>query len=117
MKSYPIVASNHIKGAEDFLKTLQPGVGAVLVREPTNKFDPSAVAVWIDGRKVGYVPKAQNKVLAGFIDQAGHAWSEPRPVQEFGKELIATDLEIEIFRAVDARFARSPNSKFPMVEV
>jgi hypothetical protein len=30
---------------------------AVLIAEPTNEYDPSAVAVYIDGLHVGYVPR------------------------------------------------------------
>lgn len=32
---------------------------AVLVREPENPHDPNAVMVQIDGRKVGYLPRAE----------------------------------------------------------
>ena len=30
---------------------------AILVLEPENEFDPTAVAVFIDGKKVGHIPK------------------------------------------------------------
>lgn len=109
MKAYPIVATEHLgTDTMNFLKGLAAGCPAVLVREPTNGFDANAIGVWIDGRKVGYVPKNQNKVLAQFIDQQGAGYD--------GEKLMAMDASPN-GRAVDAKFTRSPNSKFPMVEV
>lgn len=119
MKAYPIVATEHL-GADtvNFLKGLAAGCPAVLVREPTNSFDANAVGVWIDNRKVGYVPKKQNAVLAAFIDQTGLAWSAPDDVAHASP--MAADgkiASVTIHRAIEAKFTRSPNSKFPMVEV
>jgi hypothetical protein len=102
MKTYSIVGMNFRK-AEDFVKSLPTGIEATLVREPQNPFDANAVAVWINGRHVGYVPKAQNKVLADFIDQQG------------GK--MALDGALIGEKAIPAKFVRSPNSGYPMVEV
>lgn len=39
-----------------------------LVREPENEHDPDAIAVHLDGRKVGYIPRRHNAVLAKMID-------------------------------------------------
>lgn len=107
-KAYSIVASQHIQGADAFIKTLVPGVTAVLIREPQNQYDANAIAVWIEGRKVGYIPKNQNKVLAAFIDDTGVGFDQA--------QLIAMDQSLTT-RAVTAIFTRSPNSSFPMVEV
>ena len=109
MKTFSIVASNHIPGAEDFVKTLQAGVDATLVREPNNPFDRNAVAVWIDGQKVGHVPKAQNKALAAFIDQSG------ANMPELAMDAVAAASGGP--KAIPAKFVRSPNSGFPMVSV
>lgn len=112
-KTYSIVGMNH-RDSEYFVKGLQAGIDAVLVREPHNKFDANAVAVWINRRHVGYVPKAQNKVLAAFIDQAGRNWTAPIAAD---LSTSAMDANITVHRAVDAKFVRSPNSGYPMVEV
>lgn len=40
----------------------------VLRREPDNRFDPNAVAVDVEGRPVGYIPKALAAKLAARID-------------------------------------------------
>ena len=39
-----------------------------LVREPDNAHDADAIAVHLDGRKVGYVPRRHNTVLARLLD-------------------------------------------------
>lgn len=111
-KSYSIVGMEHQK-ANEFVMGLTAGVSATLVREPNNPFDPCAVAVWIEGRKVGFIPKKQNVVLAQFIDQNG------------GNDCIDGEMALDKaisaagpdIKAVAARFIRSPNSGYPMVEV
>lgn len=64
-KSYSIVGTNHT-GKEAFVNGLKTGTAVVLVREPRNQYDPMAIAVYIGGERVGYIPKRQNQVLAYF---------------------------------------------------
>ncbi len=47
-----------------------PGAPVRLVREPSNEYDPNAVAVYAETgkRKAGYVPKGQAKRLAKMLD-------------------------------------------------
>ena len=111
MKTYSIVGMNFTK-TESFVAGVKPGARVVLVREPNNAYDANAVAVWIEGRKVGFIPKKQNAVLAGFIDQTGACDSTG-----FAGELIAMDQNPSTARAIVAKFVRSPNSSYPMVEV
>lgn len=40
-----------------------------LVREPRNRHDPNAVAVYADGEKLGYVPAFKAEMTAGFLDK------------------------------------------------
>lgn len=40
-----------------------------LVREPQNPHDALAVAICWQGAMLGYVPRAQNEVVAGLLDQ------------------------------------------------
>ena len=101
---YSIVGIEHRK-AEAFVKAQPAGCDAVLRREPNNPFDPSAVGVWIDGKHVGYIPKNQNVKLARRIDETG----EPT---------LAMDSRVPPDgKAMRAKFVRSPNSNYPMVEV
>jgi len=40
-----------------------------LSREPQNPYDERAIAVFAAGVKLGYVPRSDNAVIAGLIDQ------------------------------------------------
>lgn len=110
MKTYSIVGMNWQK-AEEFVERLQVGTGAVLVREPNNPVDANAVAVWIEGRKVGYVPKKMNVALGQYIDQMGTDWTPPPA------DGIAQDEAVAPRKAIPAKFVRSPTSRYPQVEV
>ena len=55
--------------APSLFDTLVPGTALDLVREPENAFDPLAVRVEWQGRKLGYVPRAQNAALAWAMDR------------------------------------------------
>ena len=107
MRTYSIVGMNHRK-SEEFVAALQPGAEATLVREPSNPFDPNAIAVWIDGKHVGYIPKKQNVTLAAFIDLNAKQMFQ-MATDEIGGMKVA--------KSIPAIFIRSPNSKYPMVEV
>ena len=39
-----------------------------LVREPENPHDPDAIAIQLGNRKVGYIPRRHNVVLARLLD-------------------------------------------------
>ena len=48
---------------------LRPGQRLDLIREPDNPFDPCAVRVEWRGRKLGYLPRAQNVAIARLLDR------------------------------------------------
>jgi hypothetical protein len=48
---------------------LQPGAPLRLHREPTNPHDPNAIAIYWGEHKLGYIPRRENKTLAGMLDQ------------------------------------------------
>lgn len=49
---------------------LREGVALRLRREPLNPHDKDAVAILTkDGYKIGYLPRAVNSILAGFLDR------------------------------------------------
>lgn len=48
---------------------LRIGDGLQLAREPDNPYDPNAVRVEWRGRKLGYVPRAENAALARAMDR------------------------------------------------
>jgi hypothetical protein len=110
MPRYSIV-SVHYRDSYQFLADLPIGTPIKLIREPTNKFDPNAIMVWVDGVHVGYIPRRENLILAERIDCSGI------PVERD----IDKGNYPETFpfgqKAIDGTFIRSPNSKFPMVKV
>ncbi|KKC34663.1 hypothetical protein WH91_01645 [Devosia psychrophila] len=46
---------------------------ATLIREPNNSHDRNAIAVLIEGRKVGYVARREAKAMAEMIDRRGYS--------------------------------------------
>ncbi len=47
---------------------LNPGTPLRLQREPDNKYDSNAVAVYYKQHKLGFIPRKDNKVIAGMMD-------------------------------------------------
>jgi hypothetical protein len=47
---------------------MQVGDALTLVREPANRYDPRAVRVEWQGRKIGYVPRRENADVARMLD-------------------------------------------------
>ena len=113
MRTYSIVGMNYIK-TEDVVAALAVGTPVILAREPNNEFDKNAIAVWVNGQKVGFLPKKQNAALAAFIDQSGGDWVEPHD----GKMAEDSDpFKLICHKSIPAVFVRSPNSGYPMVSV
>jgi hypothetical protein len=108
---YSIVGTQFTGIPESFVAALKAGTPAVLVREPANPHDPNAIAVYVDGRRIGYVPKKQNGVLAQFIDQQGTDGLLVPALAMDGAKIDGAAKQLA------ATFVRSPNSGFPMVEV
>ena len=109
---YLIVGTSFRANSFDLTK-VESGTPVKLVREPSNGYDPNAIMVWIDGNHVGYIPKKNNAALAQFIDQTGEPWTEHIPIGD----ARADSPMLDIRRAIEAKLTRSPNSKYPMVEV
>ena len=115
MRTYSIVGMNYIK-TEGVVAALAVGTAVTLVREPNNEFDKNAVAVWVNGQRVGYIPKKTNAALAQFIDQTGSDWETPVILAEDGisaKTLTGGG----VMKSIPAIFVRSPNSGYPMCQV
>lgn len=100
---YQIVGQKYAGIDDPKLPGIEPGAEAFLVREPNNPTDPNAVQVWVGGKRVGYIPKKDNQVLAQFIDQSGVE--------------MALDSNTTEPKVVKAIFRRSANSGYPHVEV
>lgn len=62
-----IAGFSYWDGAEAF-EYLKIGTKLTLVREPDNKFDPYAVAIYFDDYKLGFVPRDSNQELSKYLD-------------------------------------------------
>jgi hypothetical protein len=51
------------------LPALKSGVPLSLVREPENPYDSYAIALHYRGRKIGFVPRVRNRMLARVMDE------------------------------------------------
>lgn len=105
MKKYSIVGQKH-RGLDPYLPGIMPGVAVALIREPNNPHDANAVAVWIEGKHVGYLSKNDNRTIARFIDEQG---------ADIGG--LAMDAKPTGTKWIAATFRRSPNSSYPQVEI
>src|SRR4051812_3287707 len=66
--SSPLAGFAHDDAAAVFAE-LRVGDGLALAREPDNPYDANAIRVDWRGRKLGYVPRAQNAALAWAMDR------------------------------------------------
>lgn len=51
----------------DYIATLKEGTNLELKAEPNNKYDSYAVSVWHNGKKLGYIPRSENKPVFNTI--------------------------------------------------
>jgi hypothetical protein len=57
-------------GGLKIAKQMLPGERLQLIREPENKHDPCAIAIYYRGDKIGYFPAEDNVVLSNMMDAA-----------------------------------------------
>lgn len=105
-KTYSIVGTK-FANSENFVLSLKPGVELALIREPDNKFDKNAIAVYCGERKIGYLPAKQNSGIAMAMDAE---LKGPSAAALIAAGQVVTPIKPGIFRL-------SPNSAFPQVEV
>lgn len=58
----------HNMTVEQLLDELSPGQELELFREADNKYDKKAIVIRNKGKKMGYVPRRDNKILANLMD-------------------------------------------------
>lgn len=74
---------------------LRPGDRLDLVREPDNPHDRNAVRVEWRGRKLGYVPRAENEALAWAMDRGETVTARISRLREHPNPRLR--LEFEVF--------------------
>ena len=64
--SFNIAGFSHYDGI-DVINELGLGKNVTLAIEPDNPYDPEAVAILYEGKKLGYIPKDKNSLLSMLI--------------------------------------------------
>ena len=70
VQSSPLAGFQFYAGRE-LWDGMKVGDALVLVREPENKHDANAVRVEWRGRKLGYLPRSENRAVATEMDRGG----------------------------------------------
>jgi hypothetical protein len=65
--NFNLAGFTYYDGIEVF-SNLKIGSPLTLKAEPENKYDPSAVAIWYDDKKLGFVPREENELLFKFLE-------------------------------------------------
>jgi hypothetical protein len=65
-----------------------------LVREPDNAYDANAVRVEWRGRKLGYVPRAENRALAWAMDRGETVTARISRLQEHRNPRLRIEFEV-----------------------
>jgi hypothetical protein len=70
VQSSPLAGFQFYAGRE-LWDEMRAGDALALVREPDNKHDANAVRVEWRGRKLGYLPRKENRAVAAEMDRGG----------------------------------------------
>ncbi len=70
VQSSPLAGFQFYAGRE-LWEEMKVGDALALVREPANRHDANAVRVDWRGRKLGYLPRAENRAVAAEMDRGG----------------------------------------------
>ncbi len=62
-----VAGFRHYNGMQ-LLDSMKEGDLLELVREPANEYDPSAIALHWQGRKIGFIPASSNEMLSMLLD-------------------------------------------------
>ena len=63
-----IAGTSYRKNIDQIEPSLNPGQMYRMVREPENKYDEFAIAIFFEDFQLGYVPAAQNEIIARLMD-------------------------------------------------
>ena len=82
-----IVGMRFQGGAKELVNELACGEKITLLREPENRFDHRAVmALDAKGRKLGYIPRAENRIMSALMDAGKVFYGIMQDHSEDGKE-------------------------------
>ena len=72
-----VAGCRYVRNIEKYLSKLQKGDRLILLREPKNEHDELAILVKDERKhKLGYIPRAQNQVMAHLMDAGKYLYGE-----------------------------------------
>jgi hypothetical protein len=75
-----IVGSRHYTGAVKLLSSLPIGSLVTLRRQPSNPFDPNAIAVYVGETQVGHVARMDAATVAVIMDSGTSVTAHLHPI-------------------------------------
>jgi hypothetical protein len=69
--NFSLAGFTYYDGIEVF-QELKVGTLLTMLAEPENKYDPSAIAIYYGEKKLGFIPKEENKLIFQFLT-LGHS--------------------------------------------
>lgn len=81
----------------DLQEQLEPQTPLTLVREPDNEHDYKAISVYGFEKKLGYIAREDNKVLAWMIDSGFDLFAEVRRLNDDDSLWRALRIEIKTY--------------------
>ncbi len=89
--------------AEGIWPFLRPGLELRLRREPWNRHDPLAVAVYYRQEKLGYLPRSDNAAVARWLDQGRTLRASIASLAQSGYPRGRVQLRLQLIHAAPVR--------------
>ena len=96
----PLAGFRHYDGPAVW-RDVRAGDRLELVREPDNPYDPNAVRVEWQGRKLGYVPRRDNAAVARQLDRGAALEASVARLTENRNRSVR--LEVEVVASLEVR--------------
>jgi len=100
LQQSPVMGFRHYDGRSVWHE-LRVGDAVTLAREPGNPFDPQAIRVDWQGRKLGYVPRVENVDLARLMDSGSPIQARIAALEKHRRP--NNRVQVEVFMAVGGR--------------
>ena len=93
VQSSPLAGSQYY-AMEAFWADIKVGDALSLIREPDNRHDKHAIRVEWRGHKLGYVPRAENRVVAAAMDQGDNMAARIAKLRENANPWLRVEFEL-----------------------
>lgn len=101
----PLAGFRHYQAA-DVWREMSTGERLELVREPDNPYDANAVRVEWRGRKLGYIPRRDNAVVARQLDRGAALEARVTQLRENRNRSVRVEFEVVAPLHQDVPFIR-----------